>query len=290
MYRKILAAVDFSEPSREAVRWAADAFPGAGFVLCHVVESAEAPAYLREVLEDHVDLRRERRLDAESNLEHLAGELDAPAEVRVTEGWPPEQIARIAERVGADLVLVGAHTRRVHLRDRPGATVEAVAMASDVPVLTWRPGPSDAERTVVGLLDLRDGSEPVAAVAGRLARHLGARLIYQHVMGASVMPGLRAVTSQPKALEARRKLEAAARQQMLRWIPAELRDRPDVHTVVSRGHPVTQILALAERESADLLVLGRAHLPGGAAVRSLLGDVTARVARGASCSVLTLPL
>lgn len=290
MYQKILAAIDFSDPSREAVRWAAARFPDAAFVLCHVVESAEAPSYLREALGDRLDLRRERRLDAEANLEHLAAELGVPAEVVVTEGWPPERVARAADRAGADLVLVGAHTRRIWPWDQPGATAEAIAKASDVPVLTWRPETPDGERTVVGLLDLRVGSEPVAEIAGRLARHLDARLVYQHVMSASVMPGLRAVTSQPKAREARRKLEAAARQQMLRWIPPDLRDRPDVHTVVSRGRPVTQILALAERESADVLVLGRAHLPGGAAVRSLLGDVTSKVVRGANGSVLAVPL
>lgn len=290
MYRKILAAIDFSEPSTAAVRWMAGRFPDAAFVLCHVVEGAEAPAYLREALGDRIDLNREQRLDAESNLEHLAAELSAPAEVVVTEGWPPERVARTADQVGADLVLVGAHTKKIWPWDEPGATAEAISMACDVPVLTWRPEAPGGERTVVGLLDLREGSEPVARAAGRLAEQLDARLIYQHVVGTAHMPRLRAVSSHAKAREIGRKVEAAAREEMLRWVPERLRDRPEVHTVVSRGRPVTQILAVAERESADVLVLGRAHLPGGAAVRSLLGDVTSKVVRGANCSVLAVPL
>ena len=44
----------------------------------------------------------------------------------------------------------------------------------DLPVLIWRPTRKTSEVTVLAPLDLRDGSEPVGRMAGKIADELSA--------------------------------------------------------------------------------------------------------------------
>ena len=292
MYRTALVAIDFSEPATAAARWTARQFPDARLVLTHALEGIDVPAYVRMAVArtGGLDLADERELDARSNLEELAAGLDRDAEIVVREGWAPRVVETVAGDLGADLIVLGAHVRGVWPWEEPGATAEAIVEAADVPVLTWRPEIPDGERTVVALLDLREGSQPVAELAARTASHLGARLVVHHVITAGYQASIRSVSSPAKAEEFARRVESSAREEALRWVPDAAREELDVRVVVSRGRPITQILATAEREQADLVVLGRSHVPGGRAGRALLGSVASKVVRGAKCAVLTVPL
>lgn len=292
MFRTILCAIDFSEPATDAAGWVADAFPDARLVLAHALERLSVPGYVRMAVAraGGLDLAHERELDARSNLEQIGEGLGRDVEPVVREGWVPDVIEDLAGETGADLIVLGAHTRKVWPWEEPGATAEAIVESSPVPVLTWRPEIPDEERTVVALLDLREGSQPVAELAAEAAAHLGARLVVHHVITAGYQATMRAVSSPSRVEEAGRKVEATAREEALRWIPRDARERLDLRVVISRGRPITQILAVAEQEAADLVVLGRSHVPGGRAGRALLGNVASKVVRGARCAVLTVPL
>lgn len=292
MFRTVLAAIDFSEAATGAARWIADEFPDARLVLAHALERQSVPGYVRRAVSSagSLDLAHERELDARSNLEQVAERLGRSTELIVREGWAPDVIEEIAVEEGADLIVLGAHTRKVWPWEEPGTTAEAIVESSPMPVLTWRPEVPDGERTVVALLDLREGSRPIAALAAELAAELGARLVVHHVITAAYQGALRNVSTAAKAEEARRKVEASAREEALRRIPEAARESLDLRVMVSRGRPITQILAVAEQEAADLVVLGRSHLPGGRAGRALLGTVASKVVRGAKCAVLTVPL
>lgn len=292
MFRTVLAAIDFSEPSTSAVRWTAEQFPDARLVLAHALEELSVPGYIRMAVAGagSLDLAGERELDARSNLDQLADDLGREAEIVVREGWAPRVVDDVAGEVGADLIVLGAHTRGVWPWEQPGTTAEAIVEAADAPVLTWRPEIPDGERTVLALLDLREGSRPVAEVAAGVARHLDARLVVHHVITAAYQSSIRSVSSSAKAEETARRVEARAREEALHQVPDAARRELDVRVVVSRGRPITRILAVAEQEKADLAVIGRSHVPGGAAGRALLGSVASKVVRGARCAVLTVPL
>ena len=292
MYRTVLVAIDFSQPATAAARWTAERFPNARMVLTHALEELSVPGYVRMAVArtPGLDLADERELDARSNLEELAANLGRDPRLVVREGWAPAVIDEVSREVGADLIVLGAHVRGVWPWEEPGATADAIVESADVPVLTWRPGIPDGERTVVALLDLREGSQPVAELAARTASHLDARLVLHHVITAGYQATIRSVSSSVKADEFARRVEASAREEALRWVPEGAREELDVKVVVSRGRPITQILATAEREQADLVVLGRSHVPGGRAGRALLGSVASKVVRGAKCAVLTVPL
>lgn len=292
MFRTVLAAIDFSGPASSAARWVAAEFPDARLVLAHALEEVSVPGYIRMAVSDSagLDLAEERELDARTNLDQVAEELGHDVEAIVRRGRAPAVLRDLVRETGAELVVVGAHLRRVWPWEEPGRTAEAIVESSEVPVLTWRPEIPDGERTVVALLDLREGSRPVAEAAAEAASHLGARLVVQHVITAAYQGSIRSVSSAVKAEEAARRVEASAREAALRCVPEAARRELDVRVVVSRGRPITQILAVSEQEAADLMVLGRSHLPGGRAGRALLGSVAAKVVRGAKCAVLTVPI
>lgn len=290
MYHRILVAIDFSDPSVEALRWTAERFPDADLFLFHASEEEEPPGYVRQAVGRALDVSTEKELDVRTNLELLADELDRPAEIVIRRGWAPRQVTRAVRDTGAELLVVGAHWKRIWSWDEPGATAEAMADSSPCPVLIWRPGGTrhSREASVVGCLDLREGSSRVAETAATAAEHFDARLVILHVVPGTFQAYLRAVSSPGKVEDSLGKIQASARSEAAGWMPESLKEDLDWRVMVSRGRPVTQILATAESEAADLIVLGRSQRsrPGG---RKLMGTVAGKVVRGANCSVLVVP-
>jgi universal stress protein E len=290
MYDRILIGIDFSDSSVETVRWTVSRFPTADIVLFHSIEPLSIPGYLSRALGGGLELMREKELDARTNLELLAEGIGIEARIEVRLGWAPESLAITAEEVGAELVVVGAHRKRVTPSDELGNTCSAIVRKTQVPVLVWRPVVNDRDKTILAALDLREGSAPVAATGARYAAYFGARLLLLHAIPGTLHGYLRAVSTAPKVEEAMRDLENEARRDALARIPDELRDQVPTQVAIVRGRPiVSHILNTAESEAADLIVIGKYHAPGLVA-RVLLGGITAAVIQNANCSVLTVPV
>lgn len=113
-YRRVVAAVDFSEPSFAAAARGARIAPRADFHLVNAFEvEFESSLRYAGVAQDKIDdYRREARDNAMAALEAFAERLGVPRE-RVwrsaTHGYPPRVICGHAARVGADLVVIGKH-------------------------------------------------------------------------------------------------------------------------------------------------------------------------------------
>jgi len=290
MYDRILVGIDFSDSSVETVRWTVSRFPTADIVLFHAIEPLSIPGYLARTLGGDLELMREKELDARTNLELLVEGIGIEARIEVRLGWAPESLAITAEEVGAELVVVGAHRKRVNPTDELGNTCAAIVRKTVVPVLVWRPVINDSDKTILAALDLREGSAPVAATGARYAAYFGARLLLLHAIPSTLYGYMRAVSTAPKVEEAMRDLENEARRDALERIPKDLRDQVPTQVAIVRGKPVVNhILNTAERESADLIVIGKYHAPGLVA-RVLLGGNTGAVIQNANCSVLTVPV
>ncbi|MEJ2547122.1 MAG: universal stress protein, partial [Gemmatimonadota bacterium] len=177
MYDRILIGIDFSDSSVETVRWAVSRFPTAEIVLFHAIEPLSVPDYLSRALGGGLELMREKELDARTNLEHLAEGVGIEATLEVRLGWAPEALAVTADEVGAELVVVGAHQRRINPTDELGNTCSAIVRKTNVPVLVWRPVINDRDKTILAALDLREGSAPIAATAAEYADYFNARLL-----------------------------------------------------------------------------------------------------------------
>lgn len=292
MFARILVALDFSDPAVDALRWTARKFPDAEITLFHAIEEVRPPGYLRRAVAEDLDLQLEKELDVQTNLDHLAEECGLEPRIRVRRGWPPREVNRVALETGAEAVVVGAHPRRIWPWDEPGTMATKIVEEASVAVLVWRPVPRQADpedRTVLAALDLREGSGRVGEIAARTADYFGARLVLLHVLPRALQAYLRAVSTARKAEDILRRIDVAAREEALQQVPEALAAGLEVRAVVLRGRPITQILAVAESEAANLIVMGQSH-----AVRpherALLGDVTGKVLRGANCSVLVTPL
>ena len=290
MYDRILIGIDFSDSSVETVRWTVSRFPTAEIVLFHAIEPLSIPGYLSRTLGGGLELMREKELDALTNLEHLVEGIGIEARLEVRLGWAPEALAITAEELGAELVVVGAHRKRVNPTDELGNTCSAIVRKTHVPVLIWRPVINDTDKTILAALDLREGSAPVAATGARYADYFGARLLLLHAIPSTLHGYLRAVSTAPKVEEAMRDLQREARRDALARIPDDLRDQVPTQVAIVRGRPVvSHILNTAETESADLIVIGKYHAPGLVA-RVLLGGITSAIIQKANCSVLTVPV
>lgn len=291
MFDEILVAIDFSDPSVDALDWTLDRYPDAAVTLFHALERTDPPAYVRRALDEAVDIGREEELDARSNLEALAQDRGLEGRTLLREGWPPAAVNSAAEECGADLIVVAAHRRQVWPGDEPpGATAEAIVERARVPVLIWRDQvePTTERPTVMACLDLREGTERVPEVAAGVARSFGARLVLLHVVAGTLYSYLRAVSSPAKAEDSMRSIQRSAREEAERRVPGAAAEQLEVQTVVERGRPNAQILATAETEAADLIVMGKSHAAGADA--GLLGGVTGKVVRGSNSSVLVVPL
>ena len=78
-----------------------------------------------------------------------------------------------------------------------------------------------------------------------------------------------------------------AQTELERLVPAEARKWCTIETQVETGVPYLQILTIAEKNRADMVVM---NIHGkGMLERALLGSTAERVIRGAPCPVLAIP-
>ena len=290
MYQSILIGVDFSDTSVETVRWAVSRFPDAELTLFHAIEPLGVPGYLARELGSKLDMLRERELDARANLEEIAAQCGIEARIEVRAGWTPEAMVAVSEEIQAQLVVVGAHQKRVWPSDEVGNTCVAIVRKATVPVLVWRPIRHERDKTILAALDLRDGSAPIAATAARYSAYFKTRLVLMHAMPGTLQAYLRAVSSPTKTDETLKRIEQRARDEALERVPEQLRGEIEVQVSIARGRPIVHhILTAAETEAADLIVIGKYHAPG-LKGRVILGGITRQVIQGANCSVLTVPV
>jgi len=188
-------------------------------------------------------------------------------------GLPGIEIGRFAERLHADLLVIGRKPRTRMARLLVGDTADAVARRSRLPCLFVPPRNAPPRRVLVAV----DGSErgmAVLAAADGFAREIGA--------------GLGVLTVEP--------VHAGEPAHLATAIPAtrSTRIQSRVHGTIApnlevrRGNAAEQILAAANERMPDVLVLG-CHRGGPAGVIEA-GSTARQVLHAAPCAVLTVPL
>lgn len=135
---------------------------------------------------------------------------------------------------------------------------------------------------ILAAVDLGEHSATVLQQAAALAQVCDARLTALHVVNYSLSPDLDYVLPPSDETEAR--LIGGAQQQLQELLEREALSS-GVGTVVVSGRPKVEIVRVAEREEADLIVVG-AH--GRHGLTGMLGSTTDRVLHRAGCNVLTV--
>ena len=208
-------------------------------------------------------------------------------ESEVAVGDPRQQIVGLAEKWGADLIVVGARGLGLIKRFLLGSVSLAVARHAHCPVLVVKGRPRKLASVLVGM----DGSED----SFRAVRFLQSLCLRRptKVRLLSVVERLRYPTTAPGALKGQltamiKELEAERRaelQKVLERAATHLNNQViRVTKSTPTGSPADEIIATAEAFDADLVVVGARGLGGMA--RLLLGSVSERVLRHARCPVL----
>lgn len=135
----LLVPVDFSPPSRAALRRAAEMIrgvEGGKLTLLSVVEPATSGLRIQTS-----DLHRQLQTETEQQLQQLVREEvpDRPdTAVAVTAGRPADEICAEAARRGADMIVIATHGRTGLKHYLLGSVAESVVRQASCPVLVFR--------------------------------------------------------------------------------------------------------------------------------------------------------
>jgi len=289
----VLCPVDFSEPSRSALFYAAaiaDHF-GARLTVLAVDDPllVEIAATTGRVPSLESEINRElQRFCSETLTSVSAG--PKTIEFRVAMGKPAPEIIREAKTLQSDLIVISSRGRSGIRKMFFGSTTERVLRETSVPVLVapdnQRPGPSLSEiashlKRVIAPVDLTSASPFQLTVAGGIAEALSVPMIIAHVLEPVFVPfSVRLVT--PGAEAARR----ADAEERLAALATSLGPRVRAESMVLTGDPSEEIVKLAEAREANLIVMGL-HSSGLFGPR--MGSITYRVLCQTHTLVLAIP-
>jgi nucleotide-binding universal stress UspA family protein len=307
MYRKILVPLDGSSLGEQALPIALGIARRmrATVTLLHVLpERRAAYSYLgADLLAELHAMYDQHRAEAEAYLGLIAKRIDPGGipEIRtvVTDGEIAPGIRRYATSQQVDLIVMTTHGRTGLSRAWLGSMADAVVRQARIPTLLWRPTePPDASRAGLAGAPFRhvviplDGSDEAEAIlphavalgSGRETRYTLVRVVSPVVGPPSAIPyRLSGPIFEQQAIDQR--MEQAREQ--LHAVADRVRDQLDgadlACVAVVDQHPPRAILAVTERERADLIAM-TTH--GRRGMRYLLGSVADKVVRGASGGVL----
>jgi nucleotide-binding universal stress UspA family protein len=289
----VLCPVDFSEPSRSALAYAAaiaDHF-GARLTVLSVDDPllAEVAASTGQIpsLAD-VTLHELQRFCRETLVCCETG--PKKVEFRVTVGKPAVEILREASAMRADLVVLSAHGRSGLRKLFFGSTTERVLRETATPVLVTpdaKPSSSSLSEIashinrIIVPVDLTAAAPNQLKIAGGLAEAISVPLIVAHILEPIFIP-YHVRLAIPGA-EAARRAEAW---EHLSRLAVQISPRVHVEPIVLTGEPSEEIVTLAETRQARLIVMGL-HSSGLLGPR--MGSVTYRVLCRTTSLVLALP-
>ena len=195
-------------------------------------------------------------------------------------GSPARELTAIAERRGAELLVVGRHRHGAIDRVLGGETTLQVMRSSGVPVLA-ADADLESAHTIVAAVDFSPSSIRAAKAGLSLMGTSGTLYMVFVEPPADLLPNGFALPE-----EAQTTSDIAA---SFRRVADGLEKHPGilVEPVVLSGRPVSAVVQFAERVGADVIATGsHGH---GKVERFLLGSVSTGVVRNATCSVLVTP-
>mgnify|MGYP003581030748 FL=1 len=166
--RRILAPVDFSDPSLDSLECAIHIAHGlrADLVLLHVLDPLNVDWDLHRM-----QGAAQMRDQWETRLGHLAGVINSlglSATYEIRTGFPPDSILACTLQERCDLIVMGTHGRRGRERMNVGSVAEAVLKQATCPVLTVKhPKFPGRVRSAIATV-LSQGSEKAATEIGSL--------------------------------------------------------------------------------------------------------------------------
>ncbi|MBW1804619.1 MAG: universal stress protein [Deltaproteobacteria bacterium] len=205
-------------------------------------------------------------------------------EIRVTPGFPWEEILRWARQISTDLIVLGPHSTRaeekgvVRAVGKIGSTVEGVIMRENCPVMIVNPSIRlEFKRILVGI-DFSRSCECALCFAVKLGQEFGSKLFPFHMIP---VPPL------PKYSKADYKADRDAGKKRLKEFCHDFLEGIDHEYSVRGGAlPHLEILKYAEKKDAHLIAMG-SHTKEKAG-KWYAGSVVERVSFRSKCAVVVV--
>jgi nucleotide-binding universal stress UspA family protein len=294
-FRSVLCAVDFSQQSLYALRWAAALVPQQQGRLR--VVTALDPLLVHAA---RTRLRLDLRKDTEPALrEFAAAGLPAAAswapqiDFDVKAGDASAVILETAHQSSADLIVMGTHGLGGFRKLLLGSTTERVLRRTDTPLLAVplvdpqavvidASGPRFNMKAILAATDFSKGETEALTRAADLARQLSVGLVIAHVVTPLAVPSqwqpyVEGIAEE-SVTEARERLEQ---------VTASLASTVRPEGIVRVGRPAETIASIAEECGAGLIVMGLVGHHG--ALAPAPGSIAYRVLSLARMPVLVVP-
>ena len=286
--KHILVTTDFSECSHAALKQAAaiGRLHGSDLLVLHVVPPEPMMQHaLEPAVWEYQDIVRQAQseMNAPGTLETLGG---LPFELLVQTGDLQTILSSLIKEREISMLVLGTHGRTGFKKFLLGSVAEEILRTADCPVMTIGPSESPALLThgrfqsVLFATDFSAGSLLALRYAVAFVRESHAKLTLMH----SIEQG--SVT----ALYLHDRLMADARKHLEQLVPAnlEIPFAPEIEAVP--GYAVEEILRLAEKKQADLIVLGvhKSSMLGARTSAHMPWTIAQTVAAHAKCPVLTV--
>ena len=294
-FKRILIATDFSDASRNALRYAAAIarHHGARLYIVHVVSSVGYRMVGADVEVKAAEL-------AARDLRELWSKLGGADESRRVElalfvriGDVCHQLEELIQKELIDLVVVGTRGRTGVSKVMLGSVAEDIFRKVSCPVLTvgpnsawdWPQREVGAEKVILFATDFGDAAFKALPYAVSIANRSRSKLILLHVATPILQADTTPIFGQPLD-RIEEEIRTASQQRLAELIPEDPQLESELR--VKRGLPVDAILGEASRSAAGLIVLGlhrksllvpSGHLPS----TTIYGVVVA-----AKCPVLTV--
>ncbi len=273
--KNVLVASDLTARSELAFRRAMILVGGVGATI-HLLHVGDEP-----------DPGRER--EAADHLRALAASDSETAKVecRIRVGEPHAEIIAAASECEADLIVMGAHEKRLS-RIFVGTTVERVMRTGSRPVLMVNAAPSGPYQRVLLPVDMSNASANAIKAASALDMLGRSKALIFHAFTAPAKTSLHFANVEAGRIEEH---VTASRRVALNELANFLRScgvsPTDYDTILEEGPPFLGIKKAAERNAPDLNVIGTQGRSG--LSRALIGSVADEVLRRVECDVLAVP-
>ena len=197
-FQSVLCPVDFSEHSRQALRYAeAMAVKSGGTVTVTYANDPLLVAAAAAALHDRLVAKRslkELQAFVDETLATSRKRLRLTCQVSI--GSPPDQILKAASRQRADLIVVGTHGLTGADRLLLGSTTMSVLQRTSVPVLAvprrdaplGPPSASWPGQRILAPIELDESSAREVEIAARLAQWFGSSILTIHVVAGIAAP------------------------------------------------------------------------------------------------------
>lgn len=281
---RIVLATDFTTVSEKAATYAVGLSKrfASTLSLVHIVDLSVATRSEEAMVGLPLD---QMRHDSAEDQERLLNEVTM-AGIRATAQTleahiPAASIVKFATELRADLIVAGTNGRHGLSKLILGSCAEGIIRHATCPVLTIGPKAKSAPsggfsfHTVVFATDFSSNAALEAAIALSFAQDSVAQIYLCHVLD---RPG--------KDICETANIELKFESALQRLIPRSAYDWISPERVVGTGEVAPEILKLAKRVNADLIVLGAKH--SGTWYAHLVEGTVGKVLMNAECPVMTV--